>query len=314
LAHAEDSKIPLPKVSGFLMPIYKWTNAPEGDDASADKGYSLKDAALYFSHDYKKVHVFVDLAFRSQTTTTASGEPNNSFGFAKYSSQAFVNYKFTDSLEVTFGQFDTLLGFESNDGKDRFFIEGGLASNQALNTTETGAMLGYTLGDFKIQLVNANQNNETAGYQNKASESIVFLTYTKDWFHASSGFLTYKEPTTNKSFNIIEGVAGVDLGKLKVDVEFDSKKDPTQHIHSQFYSLFSTYQLFDKFTLGLREEYAHNASSKKSQVQHTLGFQYDESEVLSLKASYTFNHSAKDMQKTGRTNTQTVLAGLVYKF
>lgn len=310
---ASDSKASSPlKISGFAEAAYNWE---ENNDVGS--GFTVADAALYVEHGDENMKLFVDLPF-------ANNGEGNDFKFAKSQGQAYITINDLP-VEVTFGQFDTIYGFELNDSKDRAFIKPGIVFASTLPTSHTGLMLSKTIGVFGVKLLTSNQANN--GQQNDASSEYGIQTsLTFDNFYATFNYLTYSQShlESDKDRQFYNLVTGVSLGFYQLDIELGVVDNDAAWTYktANAIMLHNTIQINDNNAAHLRLE--NTTKFKKvdpdpdkedgyfSQAQASIGYSHTHKNIL-FRSDYTWNQ-AQSVDGGDKENSSQIHFSALYSF
>ncbi len=202
---------------------------PEENEKS---GYLLEDGAVYFKFKKDKLEALVDLPFHRDAGT---GTDNANFQFAATKAQAYGTYEILESLKFTFGQFDTIYGFELNDSKDRLFGNAGLVYAQTLPIVHSGAMLQFSHSGFVAKLLSANPADRdslgsTTNDQNL--ESGIALGYSYEMVRGQVGHLTRAQnglDDEGAQRSLTDILLGVTLGPVDLDAQYSIVKNPQKN-------------------------------------------------------------------------------------
>lgn len=234
------------KFSGYADLRYTTVtkDAKTGVAGNPESGYSIEDGAFYLNHQKDALTFNLDLPFRrfknSDKTTFVAGTENvsNNANVVLGNDKAQVTVKYThEQFELTFGQFDTIYGFELNDSKDRFFAKTGLVYDLMMPVTHSGVLLSYTYEGAYARLLSANSNNKgTLGDSATGDNSYEYGTaigYSNATFRAQVGYLVrpINKATglSGGSRSLVDITAGVTLGKFTADAEYAIVADETKN-------------------------------------------------------------------------------------
>ncbi len=282
------------KVEGFVDLQYRWI-----EDDNVNTGYRINDAALYFSHSYKDINLFLDLpfAFDAEQDTNDNDitetENKNQISFSQGKAQAFVNYK-KSKFDVTFGQFDTIYGFELNDAKDLFFSIPGETFSKALPVTHSGLLLAYSDNGFTTKLLASNAKNQGV-YNGTNPEYGAQIGYAKDNYYLSIGYLTHNpanlgaNPVNGTEDTLLDIVAGYSYAGFDINIEYDTLQDSSLADDPNAMMIHITYKLRDNLILGARYDLANEFSGAYKTTQVSGGINYLHNKHLRVKLDTTNN-------------------------
>ncbi len=213
------------------------------------RGFTLNDGALYISKDFTRgLSAMIDLPFGS--TVAASG---TSVGFAGSRAQAYVNWV-TGGLQVKFGQYDTIYGYERNDSRDRFFADAGIVKSSLVPLTSVGALVGYSFGGVTIRGQLANQH-DTNTMANANPELGLQVRYDGPFFVA--GGLTFSDQKNTSGSNmLVDLMAGLKAERFMGAVYFDDVKTAGIDKHSTGFGVQGAFDVTPDLGVGGRIEYA----------------------------------------------------------
>lgn len=241
---------------GLSMEVFIDTQAKiTNKDTVNDRGFTLNDAAIYVSKDFKSdVTAFVDLPFYSELVPGSSR-----FVFAEKKAQAYLAIRRLP-VAVRLGQFDTIYGIERNDSRDRFFADNGVVKEYIIPDTHAGLLGGFSSHnngiDFVIRGLIANPSDQTNLANNNPEFGAQFRLEGARGYGAF-GFLLNeaKNVPTNSTNMLINAVGGFAFDKFRIDGEFDNKKTATVDTSATAFMLLGTYQHTDDLGFGGRLEY-----------------------------------------------------------
>lgn len=255
-------------VNGFLD--MRYTGYRSADSAVNEKtrsGFLLEDGALYFSVKKGSVEAMVDLPFSRNgllPSTTAD------IGIAKTKTQVYGRYSFGSTMNLTFGQFDTLFGLELNDSKDRVFGNVGLAYSQTLPIVHSGAYLTYSENGFTLRALTANPSDRQTFGSDPADSSTEYggiLGYSNSFFRGQFGFLTRAVADLSNGQSqrsLFDFLAGTTFGAFDLDLQYSVVTSPRKNILTEPTTdredpgsallLIATYRVSEKFKMSGRFE------------------------------------------------------------
>ncbi len=221
-------------VNGFID--MRYTGYRSEDSAVNEKtrsGFLLDDGALYFSVKKGNVEAMVDLPFSRNgllPSTTAD------VGIAKTKTQVYGRYSFGSTMNLTFGQFDTLFGLELNDSKDRVFGNVGLAYSQTLPIVHSGAYLTYSENGFTLRAMAANPSDRQTFGSDPADSSTEYggvIGYSNASVRSQFGFLTRAVADLSNGQSqrsLFDFLAGTTLGAFDIDFQYSVVTSPRKNI------------------------------------------------------------------------------------
>jgi len=290
---------PATKIRGFVDAQVKYIR-----DDSFGSGAVINDGAIYFSHSKDDAELYIDIPFAwerlSKPTNDIDGDSaGNAFILGRNKPQAYVAYTHGNT-KGQIGQFDTIYGFEVNDGQDIALSSQGLIFNRVLALTHTGFLLTQTMGSFILKGLAANAMNE-GGQTNRNGEYGAQLTYSSETLRGGAGFLmgTKLGPTgvfDNRIFT--DFLAGATFGNLAIDMEYSLVKEPGLDQGSAFL-IMPVYGITKELSAALRYEYLDNILDPIALVlaktwQLTAGVQYQVTDALRLKLDFSFSSNKID--------------------
>ena len=156
--------VPSLDLSGFMTVSFKYTNIEKRgrftfDVIEIDPRFNL----------FEELQVVVDLEFREPTPE------EDDF----YVEQAFVAWApYADnSLEITMGRFNSILGIEKPDPPNNFLASHSFLYNKMLPADQTGAMIAYEAGDMRLFFAATN----SFGYDNSGERISTDNNFDKTW-------------------------------------------------------------------------------------------------------------------------------------
>lgn len=203
-----------------------------GVNEKTRSGFLLDDGALYFSIKKGNVEAMVDLPFSRNglvSSNTADG------GIAKTKTQVYGRYSFGSTMNITFGQFDTLFGLELNDSKDRIFGNVGLAYSQTLPIVHSGAYLTYSENGVTLRALAANPSDrQTFGTDpaDSATEYGGIAGYANSMIRGQFGFLTRAVADLNNGQaqrTLFDVLLGTTFGPVDLDLQYSVVTSPRKN-------------------------------------------------------------------------------------
>ncbi len=326
-ANATESSKGSLAISGFIEFKYRNISAKDtaGDDVTSDtagSGYMIDDGALYFNSTLDMVDITVDIPFGRDITTSSTGSSDTSgISLGGTKTQAFGTVKHSEALSFSFGQFDTIYGFELNDAKNRFFSEAGIVFNGALPVVHTGLVADYNMAGFGVKILSANPNNKgTLGTKGQpvsdntepSHEHGLMLGWSNDTYRFNLGYLARasRNVTTSESENrtLAEVLLGATFGSVNLDIEYDIVHDPTSTKKNDGTGIMVhlTYDINDEHTAGLRHETtSETLTSNFEETQTSIGYKHKKSDNFHYGLEYHM-HKAKVTKNTDTSDTNTL--------
>jgi hypothetical protein len=235
---------------GFVEPQFTIVNK----DWYPSRGFTLNDGALYLSKEFSRgVSAMIDLPFASTVAATGT-----SIGFGASRAQAYLNYV-TGPVQVKFGQYDSIFGYERNDSRDRFFADAGIIKSNLLPATHVGLMGGYSFGAVTLRGQLTNQH-DTSTMANSNAELGLQARFDGEPAFAAAG-LTYSDQKNVSGSNmLIDVMAGVKMNQFTGGVYFDDVKTAGVDKHATGFGAQGSYNVSTDLGVGGRVEYASDFS------------------------------------------------------
>lgn len=214
------------------------------------RGFTLNDAALYLGKDFSHgLAAMVDLPFASTLAGTGT-----SVGFATSRAQAYVQW-LRGPLQVKFGQYDTIYGYEKNDSRDRFFADAGTIKQWLVPVTHVGALVGYSVGDltFRGQLTNPR---DTATMANQNPEFGLQVRFDGEALSVAGGLTLSDQKIVSGTSLLVDLMASLKMDPFTGAVYFDSLKSAGFDRRANGFGVQGAYDLSPELGLGGRIEYA----------------------------------------------------------
>lgn len=316
------------KFSGFID--LRYTAFRAGSDLTGnyaghpESGFNLEDGALYGNYEKGKMSVIADVAFRrgkeidivdgNATPTSTPQAPNQSvnsnFGIGVDKSQLYIKYRLTDEVTIDFGQWDTALGVELNDSKDRIFGKTGMVFDNFIPNTQTGLMIEYTKFGAYVKGFAVNPNGKGSyGKSSTGDENTEYggvLGYSNELIHGQVGYMARpmnKYGTTGRgNRQLFDALVGTTYGRFALDLEYSHLSDPSKdgftsgvadlEKAAQGYMLLTSYKFTDDFLAGLRVEritdLVFGTTAIKSGQSYGTSLHYKLSNDLELRTDYLY--------------------------
>lgn len=219
-------------VTGFLDMRYTAFRAEDpAVNEKSKSGFLLDDGAIFFSAKKGNLEAMIDLPLSRELTTPAAAN----MGVGKTKTQLYGRYSFSSSLNLTFGQFDTLFGVELNDSKDRMFGNTGLAYGQTLPIVHSGAYLTYSENGITARLLAANPADRQTFGTDAADSSTEYgatVGYSNSQLRGQLGYLARAMTDLNgdaSQRSLIDILAGATFGDFDLDLQYSIVTDPRKN-------------------------------------------------------------------------------------
>jgi len=252
-----------PRLSSFKWDLYIDLEARlPSRDTLPDRGFTLNDAALYMTHDFGRgIRGLVELPFATEVSTRAPAVPAALMPtFSMNRAQAYVESERSLPLYWRVGQYNSFLGVEANDSRDRFFADLGLIKGLLLPATHTGVQVGYRAQQaaFNGQITDPNGLNTMV-----ATNPEIGLNARFESGQAyGAGGLTVNDDKTVSSGNhtnlILDLTGGWKSDRLKIDGELAWLKQSGSDKDATAFGVFAVYGLDEALSVGGRLEYARD--------------------------------------------------------
>jgi hypothetical protein len=256
------------KVGGFADAQFQWQST------TATQGFLINDAAIRAEHSMDQTRVYTDLPF----TFTATN-----FAILGNKAQLFLEHKFSSTVDVTLGKFDTMFSQENNDF-DRNWAMFASAVDSNLNPTSfMGVLTGLHFGDIGVAALLADTRNNNTLNGGGQLDIGVQLSYFPGKSGGHLGFLVNPANTIGWIMDI--GMS-LSLQKLTLDLGFDLRN--VSNVSG--YGIYGRplLSLNDKWDVGTRIEYV-KPNNTQSVFQLELGPNYRANKELTLKLHYQLN-------------------------
>jgi hypothetical protein len=273
--------------AALAIPSRNYLYAP-GD---LKRGFFLNDAALILGKDYARTHAFIELPFEGSGSTT------NAFSFATKKAQAFVSMD-RGAMVFKFGQYNSFIGIEANDSRDRFFTDSSLVRTFMLPFTHTGVQAAYVMeGSTRFTLRGQVANSNSAGQMGGTQNPELGLQARAD---ATAGYgglgllLSEQKGVDSDSMNLLVDLAGgLNFGQLHTGAEVDFKKTGGQKDSGFSILGLLAYQMTPDLALGGRLEYLKNVFVAANEFDNAfslaVGPSYKIDEGLLLRGDFNVN-------------------------
>lgn len=220
-------------VTGFLDMRYTgYRSADASINEKTRSGFLLDDGALYFSVKKDDLEAAIDLPFSRNGLITSD---TSDLSISKTKAQIYGRYHFSKTMHVTFGQFDTVYGFELNDSKDRSFGNVGLAYSQTLPVVHTGTYLTYAENGFTLRALVANPSDKQTFGTDPADSSTEYggiAGYSNDFARVQIGFLTraVADLSSGQSNRVlVDSLLGFSFGQFDLDFQYSTVTNPRKN-------------------------------------------------------------------------------------
>jgi len=301
VAHAEVN------VSGYVDAGYGWSNKAAGNKSA----FNYNEGGIWFTGNTGSTSFMLDVGVDGvDNSTTIAG--------VAVVEQAYVTQKYDNGFSWSLGQFDGIIGHESNDSVNNAFNHQGLLY-AFTPSTHTGLLLGYDLSDaLKLQFIVANGvNSKGAGGKEFDYPELGFKLSSKmDGLtaHVGGDF----ESQGEENGYVIDIGASTSVGAMEIGAELVLVKAAVKDGESGMgFGLHGGTEIMEgtKFNVGFEWENGKSSGldTKISTMELRAGPTWALSEALNLKADYTFKKQSGDGAPNAKA-MQTVLVAGVYKF
>lgn len=280
----------------------------------ADKpGFALGMVNAITSYTNGKVKIVADIVAGPRGEAASNSIIN----------QLYVRYSPIEKLDITFGKFNTFLGYEVISPKDDFnYSTSYLFSNGPFS--HTGLKARYYFSDKQslvLALMNANDdtkfnstNSYTVGMQYSLNGQNINLIYgDRD-----------NDPNTGETFEI-DFTGGFDITKnffLGINTSYETTHNKNLNKKSGFYgaALYGLYKINQKVKLGLRPEYftKYLGADKSVSIASTLSANWSITKNLmlipELRIDYNEDKPFVDTKLQPHTTLSSFLVGVVFHF
>jgi hypothetical protein len=294
VAHAEVN------VSGYVDAGYGWSSKSAGNKSA----FNYNEGGVWFTGNTGSTSFMLDVEMRGTADAKVA--------------QAYVSNKYDNGFSWSLGQFDGIIGHESNDSVNNAFNHQGLLY-AFTPTTHTGLLLGYDLSDaLKLQFIVANgANTKGAGGREFDYPELGFkLTSKMDGLtaHVGGNF----ESQGEENGYVIDIGASTSVGAMEVGAELVLVKAAVQDGESGMgFGLHGGTEIMEgtKFNVGFEWENGKSTGvdTQISSMELRAGPTWAMSEALNLKADYTFTKESGDGAPNAEAEHGISVAG-VYKF
>ncbi|MBC86873.1 MAG: hypothetical protein CL677_06800 [Bdellovibrionaceae bacterium] len=295
--------------AGYEMnPGFLETTSAGAGEAGENNRFLVNQGAFYFSKSSENGSMHIDMPFVQNSTS-------GSLTFATGMAQAYVVRNLGD-YKLTFGQFDTIFGFEANDSIDVFYARNGAVFG-IMPVTHTGATFAGKINDsieYTVLVGNSASTGAQSGEQADETDPEMGLkfAYSSSQFRASLGVLStgYSDSGCGTadcgSQMLIDLLLGKDFGKFSVDLAVDQITNPGGDASDASEAILgilidTRYNMNSEHAFGLRLEQVTGQSSiadlptttvdpeEASHTQITLGYSHKCDSDLTLKVSLESN-------------------------
>jgi len=280
VAHAEVN------VNGYVDVGYDW--AKDGGEAN---NFIYREGGIWLSGNSGSTSFLLDLGVDGENNATGM----SGVGLVE---QAYVAHKMDNGFSWTLGQFDAIIGMESNDSVNNKFVGTGVLYD-LLPSSHTGLLFGYDLSDaLALNLIVADGAGTTTDIGFKLGTKMDGLNaYVGGLFVSAGGETGYT----------LDVGATTGLGGLDVGAELVLVKPAAANAESGLgFGVEAGSEIATATKLNAGFEWTNENAG--DHMEFRIGPNHAASEALSLKADYTFS-------KTGEADAGhgIALAG-VYKF
>lgn len=280
----------------------------------ADKpGFALGMVNGIASYTTKKIEIIADLVEGPRGKAASKSRIN----------QLFVKYKPDEKIEITFGKFNTFLGYEVISPKDDFnYSTSYLFSNGPFS--HTGIKGRYHFNDnqsLMFGIMNASDDTQF----NSTNSYTLGMQYH---FYGQNINAVYgsrdDNPNTGKTFEIdfTGGFDFTDRFFLGVNTSYETTEDKELKQNFGFYgvALYGLFKLTSDLKLGLRPEYftKYNGNKKSVTLASTLSGNWAITENLmlipELRIDYNKDNPFVDRDLLPHSTLSSFLVGVVFHF
>ena len=283
-------------------------NAAPGSSFANDTGFALGMANVVLSYEHGNVGAVVDLVYGPRGEDAVF----NSFGSPAIINQLFVYWDVSDKVTLTFGNFNTFLGYEVISPVGNFNYSTSYMFSYG-PFSHTGLKADFDLGnDFSLMLAVLNPTDWTDydpfgtlsfGAQLGYSGQFLNLLYGKqgftEFYDTAAGEMV---DTDLKALFQIDYTGGFDLTE-DLFMGINATYQDTDGVGFYGVALYPQYKTSETFTVGLRGEYfAENglygaigtAEEDSSVFAFTLTGSASVGEHLTIKPEVRFDSASDD--------------------
>jgi len=235
-------------------------NAAPGSSFANDTGFALGMANLVLSYEHGDVGAVIDLVYGPRGEDAVF----NSFGSPAIVNQLYVYWNVSEKVTLTFGNFNTFLGYEVISPVGNFNYSTSYMFSYG-PFSHTGLKADFDLGnDFSLMLAVLNPTDWTDydpfgtlsfGAQLGYSGQFLNLLYGKqgftEFFDTGTGEMV---DTDLKALFQIDYTGGFDLTE-DLFMGINATYQDTDGVGFYGVALYPQYKTSDTFTIGLRGEY-----------------------------------------------------------
>lgn len=301
------------KVGGYVNAGWGWSKV---GDADATSGFKVSDGAVFLSASGDMAEVFVDLPFMNSGTSNGFSFASN--GTSASHAQAYVGHKMENGLSWKLGQFDSFYGYQKNDSVDWRFAADSII-RQALPTTHTGLLLGYSVSDamgFKVLFANAaDQGTRTAAFPKY--DMGLGMNMKMDAMTLDVGFLM-SGPSDGNSNMLVDVVLGTKVSNmnLSADVVYGKMTDIDADMG---FGVEAGMDVSETMAAGARVEWLKDntgADDATTKLAFVVGPQFKLTNALTVRADFSMVKSTATVAGTDgdAVNTTAINVAGVYKF
>ncbi|MCB9026318.1 MAG: outer membrane beta-barrel protein [Bdellovibrionaceae bacterium] len=267
----------------------------EGDLNSDSNGFAFYDGAIQITGFLQKDYsVFVDLPVGWQKGVDTDGDGKkdnfaNSWSLGKERAQVILSLE-KSSYKLLIGQFDSPIGFESNDSRDLYFAKHGLLFNEFTPTTHVGVKGEYKALPF-LELHSIVSNPQGNGsYGGESPEYSLQVLFKKAEFYLLPGY--YTRNVMNESIHLLNIYGGYNSKEFQLYLEFNQLENPDLKKPAKGYMLLCSWAINELWTAAMRWETAEQLELKvlpqnKSAQQLSVSAHYLVNPKLRLLADFT---------------------------
>lgn len=304
-AFAHDMNAEGIQVGGYVDARYTWM---KGEKPAGKNSFTLGEGALYAGKRVGGASVFMDLAFTATYGLTVQ--------------QAYVANTLDSGLMWKAGRFDGIFGWVANDSGHYQLTTRGLVQGM-LETDHGGLLLGYNFSDmlsahFLVAQNQAVSERAAAGgvEGNMDKPSFGFKLDSKmDAFDLGLGYYMEKNATNaEKTDWSLDVVAGTKFADYDFKAIYVMHKDAAADFNKMGFGAHVGGSVTEMVGFGARVEWQKQAE-KQTELQVTVGPQFNLEKGFVVKADYTFGKKGGDNYTDAQKEAAHTLAvAAVYDF
>jgi hypothetical protein len=283
-------------------------------NTEAEETFLLNDASFYMDYEKEKYSIHLDLPFANASDDNLNNSVDGQISFGEAKAQYYSVLNLSDSLSLTFGQFDSIVGYEENDSNTLEFAQVTSNMDNMFPDVQMGMMLNYQIGDINMGATIANKGGK-ANTQGDGTEYGVTASYESDVIEGYVSYLTFSDKgddATDESENLTDIYVGIPYGDFMLSLEHaisDQKdKDPGMGNYVKL-----AYSANEKTTYLIRYIETQNINNAKETYSYALGVKYDYSDNHIMKLNY-IKDSSKAPGAMDYTDEDKFVFGLITSF